>query len=139
MTAQWYRLHPAFRPQPTDVAGGWWAVRDRDMPASWRAISDADQEDREQAFFTHVFDWFSQAGECRVQADLIAVPGGPYGQVFEAALTGPLIEKIVRSEPNRLTLTLNGDVRLEIHDGWTGVVSLLSEDDAESLLARAAS
>ena len=107
------------------------------MPAGWRATSDGDQEARELAFFTAVFRWLCRVGDCWVAAELLAAPTGPYVQTFEGALTEELIEKVVRSEPVRVTVRENQSVRVEIHDGWTGVFARLSETEAESLGADA--
>jgi len=143
----WHRIHPAFGIRLLHE-NQLLPVRERDLGETWLALSEDEREEREVRFFRDLLSLLAQRrhavftaeGTLSVDDEVIRAAAGLDAR---RDLRGPLSSELatVLAERNveGLTVSLDDELVLVLHDGWTGVVvaigGVLNRAELERLAA----
>ena len=127
---KWHRIHPALGIRVLHEEQ-LLPVRERDLGEAWLALSEDEREEREVRFFgdlltllaQHRHAVFTAEATLAVDDEVIRATAGLDAR---SDLRGPLSPELATVLPERnvegLTITLDDELVLVLHDGWTGVV-----------------
>ncbi len=147
----YYHAHPAIGIQrvPEERMSDFFAFTDKELGTSWSLLSDDEKDYREQNFFKWLIRFLSKGSAARFVADLpikedvaqirrLAASRKDHLKMDGSVLSGPLsdefIDALVKCNPVQFEIEAEGIVRLELHDGWTGVRVRLEHSELPSLL-----
>jgi len=144
-----YHVHPSFGLRVLEEQAQHPTLPYQALPEEWRG-RDCDYQDAvESAYFREILVWLSIEKNVRFEIEL-PFPGETervldaarehgldlvdLGQrVLEGMLASALINVLVTTNPVLFVVSVDGTTRLALHDGWTGVVLHLAEEEVSEI------